>query len=310
MALRGGFGRVVAFLIGTRTPDVGEARATPIGTGFFLGVRTPADPPSKRAFTLYMVTAAHVVRAERETAARLRRLDGSLHDHVIPAQSWNYHDSADVAVVPLELDETEQPFDIAVMPVPDFFPAGAGGRHPGRRVSNRPMLGDNVYFIGLFALIPAMGERNLPLVRSGTLAALAQEDVPLRLPDDTVLRQTAHLIDCRSYRGFSGSPCLIQFPRDPSLGGVGRPHEETELLGLISGHFDDQVTADLTGEIASMGTVGVAVSVGVGVVTPVDAIEELLYREDVKEDRSERERSYLREATAPRDPESLPANAS
>ena len=138
-----------------------------------------------------------------------------------------------------------------------------------------------------------MGERNVPLVRSGTLAGLNQEHVPVALPDGTVLEHTAHLIDCRAYAGFSGAPCLVQFPRDPDIGGVGRVDEETEILGLISGHFDERTEAKLTGDIADMGTVGVPVSLGVGVVTPAGAIEGLLRREDVVEDRRAREATYV-----------------
>lgn len=291
MALNDALPRAVAFIIGTRSRQ-NIAQPTPIGTGFFLGVRTPDEPQSTRAFTHYLVTAGHVVRAEPETWVRLRRMDGILED--VPIPEWMFHDRDDVAVAVMELDETEQPYDIAVMPVPDFFPVGAPQRHPPRprQIRHRPMLGDRVYFIGLFAPISAMGERNVPLVRSGTIAAWAQQNVPLPLPDGTVLEYTAHLIDCRSYAGFSGSPCFVQFPRDPDIGGVGRPNEETELIGLVSGHFDFRENAALTGEIADLGTVRVPVHLGVGVVTPAESIQELLDREDVMADRNELERSW------------------
>jgi hypothetical protein len=113
--------------------------------------------------------------------------------------------------------------------------------------------------------------------------------VPVRHPDGTVLEYTAHLIDSRSYSGFSGSPCFVQFPIEPGIGGVGRPDEETELLGLVASHFDLKENATLTGEIREMGTVDVPVHLGVGVVMPAESIEELLNREDVVADRRERE---------------------
>jgi hypothetical protein len=292
LALHDGFARGVSFIVGTRKNEEGATQPIPIGTGFFIGFRTPSEPQSSRAFTLYVTTAAHVVRSELETWVRMRRLDGSLHDLPVAIDDWFIHDIADVAIVPLELDEADQPFDISVMPVPDFFPSGSTSRHRLRQTYNRPMLGDTVYFLGLFSPVPSMGERNVPLVRSGTLAALDQKHVPVALPDGTVLEHTAHLIDCRAYAGFSGAPCLVQFPRDPDIGGVGRADEETEILGLITGHFDERTEAKLTGEIVDMGTVGVPVSLGVGVVTPVEAIEDLLGREDVAEDRQAREASY------------------
>lgn len=290
VALNDTFPKTVAFIIGRRSRG-GSSRQTPIGTGFFLGVRTPDEPQSTRAFTLYLVTAAHVVRSEPEVWVRLRRIDGTLED--VPIPEWAFHDRDDVALAVMELDETEQPYDIGLIPIPDFFAAGAAERHPLARFRHRPMLGDPVYFIGLFSPIPTMGERNVPLVRSGTLAAWAQERVPLKMPDGTVFEYTAHLIDCRSYAGFSGSPCVVQFPRDPDIGGVGRPDEETELIGLISSHFDFRENADLTGEIAELGTVDVPVHLGVGVVMPAESIEELLHREDIVADRRKREREYL-----------------
>ncbi len=291
MALNDNIPRTVAFIIGRRVKS-GVSQQTPIGTGFFLGVRI--EPPSPRAATLYLVTAAHVVRAEPETWVRLRRMDGSLEDLLVPERV--VHDHADVAIAPVELDETGQPFDISWMPVPDFLPAGAPGRYQGEpRLRDRPMLGDRVYFIGLFSPIPAMGERNVPLVRSGTLAAWAQERVPVKLPDGTVLEHTAHLIDCRSYSGFSGSPCFVQFPIEPGIGGVGRPDEETELIGLVSSHFDFKENAGLTGEIAELRTVEVPIHLGVGVVMPAESIEEVLEMEEVVLERRERERRYLLE---------------
>jgi S1-C subfamily serine protease len=88
------------------------------------------------AFTIYLVTAAHVVRAESETWVRLRRADGTLED--LRVSGWSFHYRVDVAVAPVDLDETRlPPYDIAVLPVPDFFPAGAPLRHPGQQIYNR-----------------------------------------------------------------------------------------------------------------------------------------------------------------------------
>jgi Trypsin-like peptidase domain len=291
VALNDTIPRTVAFIISQRK-KAGAVRQTPIGTGFLLGVRTPPEPQFPVAFTLYLVTAAHVVRSEPMTWVRLRRMDGTLTD--IPIPEWTLHERDDVALTVLELDETAQPYDVAVLPIPDFLPSYAAQRYGDeRRPRYRPMLGDRVYFVGLFAPISAMGEQNVPLVRSGTLAAWNQERVPVRMPDGTVLEYTAHLIDSRSYSGFSGSPCFVQFPIGPGIGGIGRPHEETELLGLVASHFDFTENAKLTGELSEMGKVDIPVHLGVAVVMPAESIEELLDREDVVADRKEREKKYL-----------------
>ena len=297
MGLSSGLTKSVAFIIGTRQRQ-GAAVPLPIGTGFLLGVRPPSEPSSRRAFTLYLATAAHVVRGENPTWVRLRRLEGELED--VPVAGWFIHDRADVAIAVLDLEERHTPYDIAVLPIPDFLPAGAEQRYGARRRpltrDDRPMLGDAVYFIGLFTSLPSMGARNLPLVRSGTLAAMSVEKVPVTMKDRTITRYTAHLIDCRAYAGFSGSPCFVQFPKEPGIGGVGRPDEETELLGVFSSHFDWMETAAVTGDLADVeGSVRFPVNLGVGVVTPSASIVELLDRDDVLLDRLERERGYMSE---------------
>ena len=224
-------------------------------------------------------------------------MDSSLED--LPIQEWQFHEHDDVALTVMELDEKEQPYDIAVLPIPDFLPSYAPNRYSdATRVRNRPMLGDRVYFIGLFSPISAMGEQNVPLVRSGTLAAWSQEHVPVRLPDGTCLEYTAHLIDSRSYAGFSGSPCFVQFPIEAGIGGVGRSDEKTELIGLVSSHVDSRENVTLTGDIAELGTADVAVHLGVSVVMPAESIHELLERDDVLADRRERERQYQRRSDA------------
>jgi hypothetical protein len=297
LGLSSGLTKSVAFIIGNRQRR-GEWVRLPIGTGFVLGVRPPPEPPPRRAFTLYLATAAHVVKAEESTWIRLRRLGGELED--LPVVGWSIHEHADVAVAVLDLDERHTPYDIAVLPIPDFLPEGAEQRYGDRRrplsLNERPMLGDTVYFIGLFTSLPSLGDRNVPLVRSGTLAAMSVEDVPVTMTDRTVARYKAHLIDCRSYAGFSGSPCLVQFPKKPGVGGVGRPDEETELLGVFSSHFDWAESAAITGDLADFeGSVRFSVNLGVGVVTPAESIVELLERDDVRGDRLRRERGYTSE---------------
>jgi len=271
------FPKTVAFVVGIR-----KGAQTPIGTGFFLGVRRP-EVRGQRAFTSYLVTAAHVVRTEPVTWVRLRQMTGGLVD--VPVRGWEFHDHDDVAVAVWDPPDTERRFDIDVMPLPGFVTGDYD-----------QMLGDRVYFSGLFAPLRAMEEANIPLVRSGTLAAWRQPRVPMGTSPGNRAEYTMHLIDCRSYSGFSGSPCVVQFPRKRPAqpeGGVGRPGEQTELIGLISGHFDEQ-DESITGDIAAGDKAGAQANLGVGLVTPMESIIELLQREDVLEDRQRREQEYRR----------------
>ena len=201
MALNDSIPKSVTFVIGWRKESGASRKQIPIGTGFLVGVRPPIGTPMTRAFTVYVVTAAHVVQAESESWIRLRRISGELED--IPVTDWIFHDRDDVAIAPLELDETHDHFDIALLPIPDFLPRSFDWRHGERTDAFRPMLGDPVYFVGLFSPVPSLSEKNVPLVRSGTLAAIAQPDIPVRRPDNSVAHFTAHLVDCRSYSGLS-----------------------------------------------------------------------------------------------------------
>jgi hypothetical protein len=289
VALNDSIPKTVVFIVGRR---MGET--IPIGTGFVVGVRTP--PGSSLAFTLYVVTARHVVQFERETWIRFRKMDGTLEDR--PVASWELADDDEVALTVLDSDEG---LDLAVLPIPDFLPTQAGDRHGARDSHFRPMLGDRVYLVGLFAPIRAMGEQNVPIVRAGTVAARNQPGIPVTNPDGTVQEHTAHLVDCRFYRGFSGSPCFVQFPREPGGwgGGVGRPDEETELFGLVMSHFDAKDQTKLGGLAEEDIEVEVPVHHGVGVVVPAEAIAALLDREDVVADREARQRNTETTAIPP-----------
>ncbi len=60
--------------------------------------------------------------------------------------------------------------------------------------------GTPIHYIGIFE--PLMR----PIVRSGALAARDRVGIPHR-----EYEQPVHFVDCRSYLGLSGSPCLVEF---------------------------------------------------------------------------------------------------
>jgi hypothetical protein len=65
----------------------------------------------------------------------------------------------------------------------------------------------------------------------------------------------------------------VQSPRSEAFG----------LLGLVSGHFDIKQQAQTTEEIS--GSITTAINSGIAIVTPAEAVHELLWRDDVVEDR-------------------------
>jgi hypothetical protein len=119
---------------------------------------------------------------------------------------------------------------------------------------------------------------------------------------DTKVSVTAHLIDCRSYGGFSGSPCFVQFkdlPRDGGrllIEGYSRMVDTTVLLGMVIAHYDLRRDAILTGDLAGApGRVQTDINTGVGVVLPVERITEALMHEDLVELRDKYEKERRRE---------------
>jgi hypothetical protein len=257
-----------------------------IGTAFSVGVPTAVPDRS----WIYVVTAAHVVESGSQTWIRVRMKDGSLRELSIP--KWTSHPRDDVAVAFMGYPDV----DMTLIPVSrllDEWPT-------------QPMLGDRVYFLGLLALAESMVEENVPMVRSGTLGRLYQDRVPLRHSDDRVTRHQVHLIDCRSYGGFSGSPCFVQFrhkldKNDPPRTGAwigGIPLEpDTVCLGLISGHWDDMARAEASGDLANdplVKSIRFPINTGVGIVTPAERIRECLMDEELVADRAARDAQLVR----------------
>ncbi|MDX6517252.1 MAG: hypothetical protein QOF50_98 [Gaiellaceae bacterium] len=290
MPLDGSFTWAVSFVIGLRNDKFGNRRAVPIGTAFVLSV-----PGAYGLKFDYLVTAGHVVDSEDETWARFRvDTHGRVTD--VAVHDWVFHPKADVAMAPLG---PKQDWRYRTVPIDVALGATSYGDPQGQAFD--PMLGDRVYFIGLAALggLTLMAQRNVPMVRSGTLGATYIDNVPLGTPPN-IRRIQAHLIDCRSYGGFSGSPCFVQTLAwskvlDFTNPGVPSPAQErvdykTQLLGIVSAHFDAWDEARVTGTIANEGTVSVPINTGIGVVTPSERILEVLAMDELADDRERRER--------------------
>jgi hypothetical protein len=201
--------------------------------------------------------------------------DGSVKDE--PVDRWVFHPTEDVAVTPF-VDPTGEFFHSLVET--DQFVGQA-------ETDVTPATGDDVFFVGLLGSVPSMGKRNVPMVRSGSIGALYQGGIPIRLPDGTVIHTSGHLIDCRSFGGFSGSPCFVRFlsgkGSTPRMG-LSYPIQSTLLLGMVAGHFDLKATVALPeGE----DKLKVPVAAGIAVLTTAEAILETLNQEELVADREE-----------------------
>jgi hypothetical protein len=174
-------------IIGALDPNVDLEKKGVIGTGFLMDLDIERDTGDGFHYR-YVVTAAHVLDEQFEVQIQVPHpATGALGDpHAIKRSAWKS---------PLEN------FDLALAPW-DVYP-GVG--IPIDMVRKEPLaLGAVVSYVGILTAF----SRPLAMVRSGTIAALDVEGLKF----DSHYTFPAHLIDCRSYDGFSGSPCYSQTP--------------------------------------------------------------------------------------------------
>jgi hypothetical protein len=169
-----------------------------------------------------------------------------------------------------------------------------------RGVDSIPVaVGHEVCFVGLLYQQPGQA-RNMPVARFGHVARMPEEPIIIPRAGGTHVPIMAYLIECQSWGGHSGSPCFWLHPytrmlevADPRAGMEGQtiliPHQEQHmaLMGLVSGHWDINRKAETVGDI--VGDVRMALNSGMAIVTPANAIQELLMSDDeVVRDRRQR----------------------
>lgn len=243
-----------------------------LGTGFLATV--PSEMHDGHRWG-YVITAHHVIASQIEIAvqAPVPWGTGRLYGPVGVVDWRQPLPGVDLAVAPWRPLEGPHP----ALPHELMIPTNAvAGLH----------LGTTIYYFGIFE--PLMR----PILRSGTLAALDVDGVP---HDD--YEQPVDVVDCRSYKGFSGSPCLVEFrfaklnemPPDqlpwagvpeemwaggeevPRLGGIA---SFALVCGMFIRHFSDDEAAG-----------GVTSRYGVGMMIRSCEIKEALMTAEMREER-------------------------
>jgi len=256
----------VVRIIGDLRNKHGKIERKPIGTGFYVRVASDTG-----GYYTYIVTAQHVI-------------DGQPHlDLAFPDP---YHPGKLYPLQKTEGPDWKQPLDkvdLAVLPYarPQNFFVNAleldNNILPG--LPPDALLAMPFHYVGLLA-----GDVDRAMARSGTLGAIYQDDVPHT--DD--YEYTCHLGDCRSYGGFSGSPCFLEIAMtgleeiepplepEPGLGKVGAMKYAHPVCGMVTEHLE---------------VVGRAESSLVGVVTilPNDYIWGALMSPKLVKERSEKD---------------------
>ncbi len=238
---------------------------------------------------LYAVTAAHVYEGVRRVSQ-----DALLHLRInlkAGGSKWAYTRLNDWATHP-----TDQGIDVAACLI------GIDGRvidlmaipmtmalTPEIITQQEIGLGDELFLTGLFS--PHYGmTRNIPILRTGAIAAMPEE--PVEWVRKTVegnfnVAMSAYLVEARSIGGLSGSPVFIYVGRMRTRGGgtvVMGGGPTFYLLGLMHGHWDSPPdAAEVEAGVAEPSDARDSeemrqekVNMGIGIVVPADSIREVL----------------------------------
>jgi len=227
-----------------------------------------------------LVTAKHNVdNATREHGnliMRVNRTDGGTYDLNLPTDGWIVpdDDASDVAALPGGSSE-----GIDLLPVKSTMFATA------EIVAEKNIgIGEELVVTGLFSQHHG-SERNVPIVRSGIIAAMPNE--PL-IDQYRGTEYRAYLAELRSFGGLSGSPVFARL--DPGRAYGTQVRSEYYLLGLVRGHWDywSSGTQSLPNESH-------ALNMGIGIVTPIDEVHSILFDPTQIKWRRDAERAIRRE---------------
>jgi hypothetical protein len=226
------------------------------GTAFLVGMPTARH----RIGWPCLVTARHNVEAAVQEYGnvwvRANDQGGGAVDIEIRSV-WTYPDNpgSDIAITPFPVSTEGGPIPAP----PSWFVTDDLIRE--RSIG----IGDDLVVMGLFSSHVGKA-RNLPIVRSGTLASMPHEPFIDPMTGD---EYDAYLAEVRSVGGLSGSPVLVELPPVRTLPvdliDAGGSHT-FYLLGLIRGHWDTAAERDfLESEAGRLNT-------GIAIVTPITEV--------------------------------------
>jgi hypothetical protein len=255
------------------------------GTGFFVAVPSETRPD---VHYCYLVTAKHCVERAKDYGdlyLRMNKKDGGF-DFIAVNSEWVYseNEGSDVAVT-----ELFPPDEFQFIAIPfDMFATNK----MAQKISLG--IGDNIFIAGLFSERYGT-HRNIPIVRSGIIAAMPDE--PLQ-DSNTGYEYDAYLIEVRSIGGLSGSPVIVtkavffegERTHTNNLRLALMPPTRLFLLGLIRGHWDYKHDASLDYIGNELGTV----NMGIAIVTPAQDIADILYGEELMKKRQKEDREALK----------------
>ena len=252
----------------------GQSGPTPRGTAFAVSVPENDRPDVAHC---YLITARHNLELAQTDSIIVRLNTGKgFRDIRTDRARWHKHDSADVAGMLFNGEQLEQ-IPLAAFVGADFpyhFRFSEAG-------ANFPVsVGTELFFVGLFIQAPGRGQ-NLPIARFGHISRMPSEIV-LSFADGVYsFKEVAYLAECGSWGGDSGSPAFCIFHKTEN---DGTPLRYIAFLGLVSGHYDVATKVKVRDAQEAFEA---AVNSGIAIITPAEFVRELLFREDVVEERNE-----------------------
>ncbi len=239
----------------------------PCGTGFLVGVNL-----DNSKLAIYTVTARHVIEGIIKMTAgtnphiRCNLKESSYITLECQKERWVYHENGlvDIAVASMGLPST---FDHVVFPIDRFL-------NSEKIAENNIGVGSDTFITGFFKNHYGK-EKNIPIVRTGSLAAMREEPIETKLG-----AIDAYLVEVRSIGGLSGSPVFVHLGstriKEGSLQFSQDPHNAFSLLGLVHGHYQHE-TLTIAEE---------SINTGISIIVPAEKVLEILNSEHFTAERA------------------------
>lgn len=248
------------------------------GTAFIIGVPSSLRPtPDGYGYGhMYLVTARHNIELAKARPGNLFlrvNVKGAAADYIRVDSGWLFHPNAGVDIAVRSWNEFPKPYD--------FRPFSVRALVNDEAVRDLGIgVGDELLITGLFTRREG-SKRNLPIVRTGVIAAMPHE----QLRDvNTGFFYDAYLAEVRSLGGLSGSPVffLREMPLEQKPDEVQRRRYAVMLLGMVRGHWDtppeNQIVDFAADELAQ-------VNMGIALITPSQDIAAVINDEHFVKER-------------------------
>lgn len=281
--------KAVAFLCQDRTVD-GQKQRVPIATCFAVSFPCPCDPNTS---VCYVVTARHPIESagDSQLFVRANTKDGKFVDHEVSALDWIKHDDADVALIPFSKAWNYVDMDIVPIPTNAFI---GGGPHYKYKNPKSPGGGFDLY-VGMEVTVAGLftsdygDDKNLPISRFGRISRMPSLVNVQRWKGDET-RRAAYLVEMLSTGGLSGSPAFAMRPLQFPINKNGKlisvvPGFEQVFLGVVAGHYQSHEVVETVGDV--LGTIRSKINTGIAMITPSEAVMQLLLNDELVQSRDE-----------------------